>query len=102
MRPDRNVLSGPEGEVRVEPRTLRLLLRLAAKPGEVVSRRQLLDEVWPDTVVCENALSRAISELRRILGDDARSRISLVDAIDAEAFRKGLIADLRTLGDPDE
>jgi inosine-uridine nucleoside N-ribohydrolase len=36
------------------------------------------------------------------VGDDARSRISLVDAIDAEAFRKGLIADLRTLGDPDE
>jgi DNA-binding response OmpR family regulator len=33
--------------IRLEPRTMRLLLYLAAHPGRVVDVQHLLDEIWP-------------------------------------------------------
>lgn len=49
-----------------------VLLCLAKRPGEVWSRQALLDEIWKDSVVGEEILTRAISELRRVFGDKAR------------------------------
>lgn len=49
-----------------------LLVCLAGAGGRVVSREELLDRVWHDAVVNEEALSRAVSELRKALGDDPR------------------------------
>ena len=69
-RPDLNRLSGEGATVQVEPRLMDLLLCLASRPNEVWSRRELLDRVWADAVVNEEALTRGVSELRRILGDD--------------------------------
>jgi Tol biopolymer transport system component len=51
---------------------LDLLVYLAAAGGRVVSRSELLEEVWGDVVVNEEAVSRAVSELRKALGDDPR------------------------------
>ena len=51
---------------------MQVLLRLAERPGQVCSRLGLLEEVWGDAVVGEENLTRAISELRRIFGDQAR------------------------------
>ncbi|MCP4574089.1 MAG: hypothetical protein GY838_17145 [bacterium] len=71
--PDQGRLTGPGGEVRVEPRAMHMLACLAARPGELVTHQDLLATVWHDAVVNEGALSRTVSELRRFLGDDARS-----------------------------
>jgi len=49
-----------------------VLLLLAKRPGEVWSRQALLEEIWKDSVVGEEILTRAISELRRVFGDKAR------------------------------
>jgi DNA-binding winged helix-turn-helix (wHTH) protein len=57
--------------VRLEPKWMDILNALAARPGEVISRTQLLREVWGSSFVAESALSRTIAELRRCLGDDA-------------------------------
>jgi DNA-binding winged helix-turn-helix (wHTH) protein len=51
---------------------MEVLLYLALKPGEVVRRQLLIDEVWR-TVVNDEVLSRAISLLRSHLGDDPKS-----------------------------
>ena len=51
---------------------MRLLLFLAARPGKVVSVRELLDEVWGDVVVTPDSVYQAVAALRRILGDDAK------------------------------
>jgi len=72
VRPDLNRVSGPDGDVRLEPRVMAVLVRLAADHGQVVGRLDLLDAVWGDAVVGEEILTRAISELRRIFGDSAR------------------------------
>ncbi len=58
--------------VALEPRTMRLLLSLAARPGEVVSMQTLLDEVWADVVVTPDSVYQAVASLRRTLGDNAK------------------------------
>jgi transcriptional activator of cad operon len=58
--------------VRLEARTLRLLLCLAQRAGEVVSIDDLLDEVWSGVVVTPDSVYQAVAALRRLLGDDAR------------------------------
>src|SRR5919107_3112300 len=58
--------------VAVEPKALEVLLFLIQNRGRVVQKRELLDTVWRDTFVGENALTREIAQLRKALGDDAR------------------------------
>lgn len=58
---------------RLEPRVMDLLLYLAEHPGDVCSKRRLLDQVWPGVAVQEVALARAVSTLRRQLGDDSKA-----------------------------
>jgi len=55
--------------VKLEPRTMRLLVRLADSPGTLVSCRELLDSVWPGVIVGPASVYGAISQLRKLLGD---------------------------------
>jgi len=62
-----------DGEiVRVEARTMKLLVCLAERAGEVVSIDDLLDQVWSGVVVTPDSVYQAVASLRRLLGDDAR------------------------------
>ena len=61
------------GRVRLQPRQMQLLLRLAREPGQVVRREQLLEDVWEGRYVNDEALSRAVAELRQLLADDPRA-----------------------------
>jgi Tol biopolymer transport system component len=62
------------GEIhQIEPRVMQVLVCLAARPNEVLSRQTLFDVVWADSVVCEEALTRTISELRRGFHDDSKT-----------------------------
>jgi TolB-like protein/DNA-binding winged helix-turn-helix (wHTH) protein len=62
-----------DGEtVRVEARTMRLLLCLARHAGEVVSIDELLSQAWAGVIVTPDSVYQAITSLRRLLGDDAR------------------------------
>ncbi|WP_395683615.1 winged helix-turn-helix domain-containing protein [Dokdonella sp.] len=65
--------SGEAAETRLKPLPDRLLRRLLDAPGAVLSREQLIDEVWTRREVNDEVLSRAIAELRALLGDDARA-----------------------------
>ena len=66
-------LISKDGEtVRLEARTLRLLLDLAQHPGEVVSIDDLLDRVWTGVIVTPDSVYQAVASLRRLLGDDPK------------------------------
>jgi transcriptional activator of cad operon len=71
-----NPMSGQlsrNGEVvRLEARTMRLLLSLAERPGELVSIEELLKEVWPGVIVTSDSVYQAVASLRRVLGDDPK------------------------------
>jgi DNA-binding response OmpR family regulator len=62
--PNQNRIEGPDGADHLEPKVMEVLCQLARNQGEVVSRRQLMETVWRDTVVGDEVLSRSISVLR--------------------------------------
>jgi len=57
--------------VAAEPKVLELLAYLVAAEGRVVSKEELLEKVWHGRIVGDAALSRAVREARRALGDAA-------------------------------
>src|SRR5690606_11264572 len=59
--------------IQVEPRVMDVLMVLVARAGEPVTREELFDAVWTDTIVTDDTLTRCIGELRKIFGDDARN-----------------------------
>jgi len=72
--------------VRIEPRAMRVLEVLARQPGEVVSKANLIEQVWGHAFVTDDVLTRCISCLRKALGDDARySRI--IETIPRTGYR---------------
>jgi DNA-binding winged helix-turn-helix (wHTH) protein/TolB-like protein/Tfp pilus assembly protein PilF len=71
--PATNGLSRGGETVRIEPRAMDLLVLLARRCGDVVSRDEMLAAVWPGMVVGDEALTQSVTKLRRALGDDPRS-----------------------------
>jgi TolB-like protein len=71
-------LSRGEERVRLEARTMRLLLCLAEHPGEVVSIDSLLSQVWSGVVVTPDSVYQAVAGLRKLLGDDAKQPAYIV------------------------
>jgi transcriptional activator of cad operon len=67
--------------IKVEPRTMRLLLCLAEHAGQVVSVDQLLAEVWKDVVVGPDSVYQAVAGLRRILGDDPKDPVYIANVM---------------------
>jgi len=58
-----------EASVTLNRRAFDVLLYLVQNPGRVVTRDELLKNVWPDTFVDENSLAQSISALRRALDE---------------------------------
>jgi Tol biopolymer transport system component/DNA-binding winged helix-turn-helix (wHTH) protein len=56
----------------LEPKAFNLLALLIQRPGNVFTKQQIFDALWPDTAVSDHALTRVIAQLRRVLGDEAR------------------------------
>jgi DNA-binding winged helix-turn-helix (wHTH) protein/predicted ATPase len=73
-------------EVRVTAKSLAVLHALADRPGQVVTKQELFREVWPDTVVGDDALTSCIQELRRALKDDAR-RPQYIETLHRRGYR---------------
>lgn len=63
---------GPE-RIRLGPTAMDVLVTLAQRAGDVVTREEILEAVWSGTFVGDEVVSNAIWELRRALGDDAQS-----------------------------
>jgi DNA-binding winged helix-turn-helix (wHTH) protein len=57
--------------VPLRPKTFAFLQYLAERPGELVTKRALLDAVWPGVAVTEDVLRLSARELRAVLGDQA-------------------------------
>ncbi|MBW8182138.1 winged helix-turn-helix domain-containing protein [Shewanella nanhaiensis] len=60
-----------DGEwLEIEARQLALLKLLIKHHGEAVPRNLIMDEIWHDTIVSDNSVSQAITQLRKSLQDD--------------------------------
>jgi pentatricopeptide repeat protein len=72
VSPRLNRVEGNGRAVRLEPKVMQVLVCLVERPGEVFAKEELLRKVWADTFVTDEVLTRAVSELRRVFGDDAK------------------------------
>jgi len=95
VEPSLNSVTGPAGTIRLEPKVMQVLVLLAEHAGQVVAKERLIHTVWPDTFVTDDVLTRAISELRRVFGDDAKES-RFIQTIPKSGYR--LIARLSPRG----
>ena len=72
VEPQLNTITGPDKAAHVEPKIMQVLVCLAENAGQVVTKELLMRSVWADTFVSDDVLTRSISELRRVFGDDAK------------------------------
>jgi DNA-binding winged helix-turn-helix (wHTH) protein/TolB-like protein len=86
IQPQLRVILSPQKRMQVEPKVMRVLVKLAERPGEVVSKEELLKDVWAGTHVTEGVLTRAISELRKILEDGPRQK-EVIQTIPRSGYR---------------
>lgn len=78
VEPGLNAIHRDGHSVTVEPQVMRLLLHLCAHVDETCTRQQLMAEVWPESLPNEEALTQAVSKLRKALGDTRRTRLRTV------------------------
>lgn len=74
----RAVTDADGAPVDLRPQALELLCVLAERAGEVVTKQELFERVWPAMVVTDDSLVQAVSDARRALGDEVRSAIQTV------------------------
>jgi len=68
INPESGLLSnGTKAEVYLELRLAKLFYLLFIKANKLVPRKYLMDEIWNDTIVNEESLTKAVSDLRKIL-----------------------------------
>src|SRR5262250_2846101 len=67
--------------VELESKPLEILLQLLLHAGEVVTKEELLEAVWPDVMVVDGSLATAVSKLRKAMGDEDHPVILTVPRI---------------------
>jgi eukaryotic-like serine/threonine-protein kinase len=67
--------------VELESKPFEVLLQLLRHAGEVVTKEELIEAVWPGTSVVDGSLATAISKLRRALGDEEQLTILTVPRV---------------------
>src|SRR3954470_6070019 len=78
--------------VSIEPKALQLLVFLIENRGRLLEKQPILDAVWRDLSVTENALTREIAILRRTLSDDTRQP-RFIETVPTRGYR--FIANIR-------
>lgn len=79
---------------RSTPKVFDTLLALIENSSHVLTKKELMQKVWPDSYVEENNLAQNISVLRKALGE------SFIQTIPKRGYR--FVADVRMSGDEDE
>ncbi len=96
LDPERGELRSPSGELaRLRPRAFELLRFFVVNPRRLISKRELMEAVWPGIHVGEDSLFQAIRDIRIALGDSDKQIIRLM-------FGRGYLfaADVSGIGNP--
>ncbi len=73
-------------EVKVTPKAAAVLSHLVERSGQVVTKEEVFQTVWPDTVVSDAALTSCIQEIRHALHDHAR-KPRYIETVHRRGFR---------------
>ena len=91
--PRRCTIESDATSTHVKPKSMAVLVRLADADGDVVSRNDLLDSVWPGSDVTDDVRTHCIVELRKAF-DDSREAPRVIENIPKRGYR--LIAAVRS------
>lgn len=86
VEPARNRISCGNGSHRVARRDMDVLMHLVQNGTQVVGRQEILDAVWHDTIVNDEALTLAVSRLRKAFDDNSRTP-SIIETIPKRGYR---------------
>jgi TolB-like protein/DNA-binding winged helix-turn-helix (wHTH) protein len=87
IEPLKGTITGPDDEsCHLQPKVMDVLVCLAARANEPVTRDELLKEVWGEHAVSDEPLTHAIGELRRALQDD-RGHPKYIKTIPKRGYR---------------
>src|SRR4030095_14587445 len=93
----KSVVLRDEHSVPLTPKAFEILLVLVRNPGRVLSKEELMEQVWPDAFVDENNLPRNISSLRKALGEGPAEHKYIV-TLPGQGYR--FVAEVRELEPP--
>ena len=99
VQPSQCRVSRDERTVHLRPKVMDVLMCLAGKAGKVVSKQALIDTVWAREFIADTALSRAVFELRRALGDGG-AQPHYVETIAKRGYR--LVAPVESIGETED
>lgn len=97
VEPNLNTVCRNGETVHLQPKVMKVLVCLAQRAGEPISKEELLNTVWADTFVGDDVLKRSISELRRVFGDDVQAP-SVIQTIPKRGYR--LVAPVHPVSHP--
>src|ERR1700687_629912 len=83
--------------VELESKPLDILLQLLLHAGEVVTKEELLEAVWPDVMVVDGSLATAVSKLRKAMGDEDHPAIVTVPRV---GYRLAVPVHCKTMAAP--
>ncbi len=72
VSPAEGVVSRGNETTRLEPKTMEVLVYLASRPDDVISREELEQDIWRGALVGYDAVTNSVIKLRKALRDDAR------------------------------
>jgi DNA-binding winged helix-turn-helix (wHTH) protein/alpha-beta hydrolase superfamily lysophospholipase len=78
LNPETATLSGATGPLPLRPKAFDLLCYLARHPGRVVSKTELIETVWRNIIVTDNALVQSIRDVRTALNDGGQEILKTV------------------------
>ncbi len=73
-------VAGEVAPIDLPPRAFDALLHLVERPGELLTKKELMKALWPGVVVEENSLNQVISLVRKVLGEKPSEHRFIVTA----------------------
>ena len=86
VRPALNRIVNGSHSSRITPKSMEVLVCLAKRSGEVVSKDTLFQEAWPGTHVTDDALTKCIGELRRVF-HSTKGEPAVIETIAKKGYR---------------
>lgn len=87
VTPSVNQLSHSDRLVTLEPRLIDLLVFFARHPDEVLSRDELIDNVWTRNIVTNHVVTQSISELRKSLKDGDEDSFEYIITVPKRGYK---------------
>ncbi|MGA4368246.1 lysine decarboxylation/transport transcriptional activator CadC [Pantoea ananatis] len=87
VSPSVNQISRKGRQLTLEPRLIDLLVFFAQHPEEVLSRDELINNVWTRNIVTNHVVTQSISELRKYLKDGDNNRLEYITTVPKRGYK---------------